>query len=212
MYTSTRPHICPNCDKGFSRKYDLKRHLKTVHDDKEEEESMMYDTAPSEASYMETIEEEEEEEEEADEESEEEDEHTDESMSSDLEDNSAFQDWLLEAKEATSGMREEKIQKYVDEGLTEEDANDKADRKMLWAVKRNFFARFKDYLSSNMRLKDNFTYQEVVEDLQERLDKGMDINKALRRVLLLHRSKFDALFETDEEEEEEEEDEEAEAA
>ena len=174
---------------------------------------MMYDdTAPSEAPYMETIEEEEEEE--ADEESDEEEQRQqnseDESMSSDLEDNSAFRDWLSEAKEATSGTREEKIQKYVNEGLTEEDANDKADRKMLWAVKRNFFDRFKDYLSSNMRLKDNFTYQEVVEDLQERLDKGVDINKALRRVILLHRSKFDALFETEEEEEEEMEEEEEE--
>ena len=70
----------------------------------------MYDTAPSEAPYMETIEEEEEEEE-ADEESEEEEQRQqnseDESMSSDLEDNSAFRDWLSEAKAATSGTREE---------------------------------------------------------------------------------------------------------
>ena len=40
-------------------------------------------------------------------------------------------------------------------------------------------------------------------ELEEKLEKGMDINKALKRVLAKHRSKFDILFQYDEDEEEE---------
>ena len=87
--------------------------------------------------------------------------------------------------------------------MNEEDANDKDDRMILWAVKRNFFAGFKDYLSRYMHLKDNDTCQEIVEDLQEMVDKGMDVNQGLSRVIPMHQTKFDALFEPDESEEEE---------
>ena len=91
--------------------------------------------------------------------------------------------------------------------MSERDADEKARRKILWSVKRNFFDRFKDYLKSYVHLKDNETYREVVADLEEKLDKGMGVDKALRRVLPMHRAKFDALFDSDEKDEEEEKDE-----
>ena len=84
--------------------------------------------------------------------------------------------------------------------------------KTLWAVKRNFFTRFKDFLSSYVHLKDENTYQDIIGDLEEKMEKGVDINKALNRVVSRYKSKFTGLFheETEEEDigEEEEDDEE----
>ena len=140
-------------------------------------------------------------------ESSEEEESSEDESSSDLEDNIAFMNWLDESKDITNDMKEEKFQKYISEGMSEQDANEKAHRKIMWLVKRNFFDRFKDYLKNYIHLKDNDTYQEVLADLEEKLEKGMVVDKALRRVIPMHRTKFDALFTLDEEDEEEEKDE-----
>jgi hypothetical protein len=123
--------------------------------------------------------------------------------SSDLEDNVAYQDWLQEAKEATNAMWSKKYEKYVNEGLNEDQAKEKADRKTRWAVKRNFFDNYKDFLSSYLNLKGDDTHQEVLEDLEDKLDKGLDVNNALSRVMPKHQSKFDGLFQQDEEDDNE---------
>ena len=102
-----------------------------------------------------------------------------------------------------------KYDKYINEGMSENQAKEKANRKTLWAVKRHFFARMKDFLTSYLSLKDDDTYQEIVEDLQEKLEKGMDVNKAMSRVIPKYQTKFDGLFEenaedrSDDEEDEE---------
>ena len=62
---------------------------------------------------------------------------------------------------------------------------------------------------SYLHLKDNDTYQEILEELEERLEKGMDVNKAIRRVIPRHTTTFAALFNQDDETEEEAMDEES---
>ena len=126
--------------------------------------------------------------------------------SSDLEDNTAYQDWLKEAMESTEEMWSGKYEKYVNGGMREDEAKEKANMKTTWAVKKNFFNKYMDFLSSYLHLKDDDTYQEIVEDLEEKMDKGMDVNKALSRVIPKHQSKFDGLFQQDEDEETDEED------
>ena len=84
-----------------------------------------------------------------------------EQSSSDLEDNACYQDWLEEAKETIQDTWNVKYQKYINEGMTEDQAGEKANAKTLWAVKRNFFARFKYFLLNYLRLKDDDTYQEI---------------------------------------------------
>ena len=118
--------------------------------------------------------------------------------SSDLEDNPIFQDWLEEAKEATNDKRNEKYEKYIDEGMSEEEALEKAAIKIRWAVKRNFFARFKDFLTSYLHLRDNSTFQEVVGEIDGKVEKGMDVHKALSRVMPKYKIKFNGLFDLDE--------------
>ena len=107
------------------------------------------------------------------------DESSGDESSSELEDNTAYQDWLEEAKEATEEMRNAKYEKYVNEGMAELQAKEKAKWKTKWAVKRIFFNNYKDFLSSYLHLKDNDTHQDIVEDLEERLNKDKDVNKAL---------------------------------
>ena len=79
---------------------------------------------------------------EGNEESDKEEEEEDQS-SSDLEDYTVYQDWLQEAKDETENMWNVKYEKYTIEGMIEDDAREKANTKALWAVKRNFSARFK---------------------------------------------------------------------
>ena len=62
----------------------------------------------------------------------------DEQSSSDLEDNTAYQDWLVEAKETTGDLWNIKYDKYTSEGMSEDQATEKANMKRQWAVKRNF--------------------------------------------------------------------------
>ena len=88
--------------------------------------------------------------------------------------------------------------------MSEDQAGEKANAKTLWAVKRNFFARFMDFFLNYLRLKDDDTYQEITSDLEEKIEKGVDINKALNRVIARYKSKFEGLFVQDEESEEEE--------
>jgi hypothetical protein len=137
--------------------------------------------------------------------SEEEDESSDDDeTSSELEDNPTYQDWFEGAKESTRDMWREKYDKYINGGMSERFAREKANIKTLWAVKKHFFDTYKDFLSSYLRVKDNDTHQEILLDLESKIEAGVDVNKALSRVLSKHQSTFDGLFQHDEESDEEE--------
>ncbi len=114
--------------------------------------------------------------------------------SSELEDNIAYLDWLEEAKEATNTQWNDKYEKYTNEGMSEDEAKDKANRKIHWALKRILFDKYKDFLSSYLHLKDHITHLDILEELEEKLDKDMDINKALNRVMPKHETEFKGLF------------------
>ena len=88
--------------------------------------------------------------------------------------------------------------------MNEEEAKEKAHLKTVWAVKRIFFDHYKTFLSLNLHLKDDDTHQDIMAELEEKTDEGMNIGKALKRSMATHRSKFDGLFEYDENEEEDE--------
>ena len=222
MFSVVKPYACHHCDKSFSRRYNVRRHVENAHGD---EESDTYeagddpkiediqsinsddDSYPSskkrrlddlESKYDE-IESEDDESEDDETSDSKDDETSDENeSSSDLEDNATYQDWVQEATEATEEMWSEKYDKYVGEGMSEDQAKDKANRKTRWAVKRIFFNNYKDFLSSYLRLKENDTHQDILEDLEQKLDRGMGINKALNRVMPEHQSKFEGLFQQDE--------------
>ena len=87
--------------------------------------------------------------------------------------------------------------------MDEEDAKEKAHAKNLWAVKNTFFDHYMAFLSLNIRLKDNETHQDIMEEIEEKMEEGTNIDKALKRIVAKHRSKFDSLFEYDHRDEDE---------
>ena len=233
-FSVLKTHACRLCDRSFAKKYNLQRHIDSVHCEEqsvnsEENSEMEYNSQSDhyeplykrprtneyrdhenddESSEEDNFDSEREgDDEELKEDEEEEEEEEEEYSSSDLEDNPTYQDWLEEAKEDTEDIWKPKYEKYINEGMSEDQAREKANMKTLWAVKRNFFARFKDFLSSYVHLKDENTYQEIIGDLEEKMEKGVDINKALNRVVSSYKSKFTGLFHEESEEEEEEENE-----
>ena len=120
-----------------------------------------------------------------------------EESSSELEDNAAYRDWLEEAKGATEEMWSEKYEKYVNGGMDEAQAKEKANRKTLWAVKRIFLNNYEDFLSSYLHLKDDDTHLDIVEDIEEKVNNGMEVSTAVNRVVAKHQAKFDGLFQQD---------------
>ena len=224
---ASKPHACLLCDKRFRRRYDLSRHDQTVHDEKvhnseppykmrkvQESETENYETdssqnedgnesnecdSESESGEYDSYESD------SESDSEESDENAD---SSDSEDNTVYQLWLNESKADTVDMWTEKYQKYVTEGLPEADSFEKSSVKTLWAVKRSFFNKYKAFLSKYLHLKDDETFQVIVDEIEQKVDKGLSIHQAIKRVIPKHQAKFDGVFlqESDEDEPDEPED------
>ena len=65
-------------------------------------------------------------------------------VSSDLEDNLAYQEWYDQAMQATEEKRAEKYEKYINQGMDEDEAKEKAHEKTLWLVKHIFFWQLLD--------------------------------------------------------------------
>ena len=122
----------------------------------------------------------------------------DDTSSDELEDNATYQEWRAQAIEATNDVWTEKYEKYIQAGVNEEDAKGKANIKTLWAVKRFFFNRYATVLTRIIELQNDNTHQEILDDIHEKIHKGINITTAIKRVLVQHRNKFDALFQEDE--------------
>lgn len=195
------------CNSAFGRRYDLKRHEQTVHGG---EESDIEESDGSEIDDHQTPTAEH-----SDFENDKQDETSDSELSShEMEDNIAYQTWYEQALEDTQEMRNEKYQKYVSTGMDEDQAREKAHVKTLWAVKRIFFDHLKTFIGLSIHLGPDDTFQEIMNDVDVMVDKGLPLRPTLKRVVARYQSQFDSLFqyddgESDEESEEMEEDEES---
>ena len=190
-FDMTKRHACSLCDKAFSRKYDLKRHENTVH-------AQFEDDSNEEIDESEDSEIDEDESEMNDSENENDGESSEDEVSSDdLEDNLAYQEWYDQAMQAAEEKRAEKYEKYINQGMDEDEAKEKTYEKTLWLVKRIFFDNYLTFLSLNFHLKDDDTHQELMAELEEKTDEGVDIDKALKRIMGRYRPKFDNLFHYD---------------
>ena len=118
----------------------------------------------------------------------------DDTSSDELEDNAAYRDWFKQANDATSDTRKEKYEKYIQEGIDEENAIDKANMKTLWSVKKFFFERYETFMGRYFQLKEDDTYLDMVADIEEKIDKEVQLDKAIKRVMIKYRDKFDPLF------------------
>ncbi len=177
---------CLSCGKEFSRKFNFQRHWEIVHGE------TMDDNKPR-----------------SEEEEEEQEEEPEPSDQEDMEDNEVYRDWYEEAVQANQEPRNRKYQKYLEEDADDARARQKAYAKTLLAIKGHFFDYMETFLIQTVQLRDDDALQDIVADIDEKTEKGMDLNKAVKKVLPKHKHKFESLFEFDPEEEDEEEEEDA---
>ena len=190
MNTLAKPYACHSCDKSFGRSFNLRRHIANIHgegnsDDNEEnpvdEEENESGSERSEVGHSES-----------------EDDGSDEEISSDeLEDNAVYLEWFDQAKGDTREMRLEKYEKYIAEGMEDELARKGAYEKIVPTIKRNFFDTYGTFLENTVLLKEDETHQDILGDIEEKTERGMDAYKAVKRVLPKHKHKFESLFEYD---------------
>ncbi len=179
-------YACLSCGKEFSRKFNLQRHWEIVHGetmDEDEPRSEEEEEESARGSDREDMEDKE------------------------MEDNEVYRDWYEEAVEANQEPRNRKYQKYLEEDDNVDDARarEKAYAKTLWAIKGHFFDSLETFLVQTIQLRDDDAFQEIVTDIDEKTsEKGMDLTKAVKRVLPKHKHKFESLFEYDPELEDEE--------
>ena len=148
-----KPHACHLCSKAFTRKYTLHRHVENMHaeeqstDGEENTETCEMEYSPGskyeplhkhdkkrrcmspEHSDESSEEDDSESESENNVESADDNDDEDEQSSSDLEDKTAYQDWLVEAKQTTEDLWNMKYDKYTSEGMSEDQATEKANMK-----------------------------------------------------------------------------------
>ena len=123
---------------------------------------------------------------------------SDEEMSSDdLEDNGVYRGWYDDAMEASQQSRTEKFEKYLKDDMPEDRAREKAYARTVWAIKNDFFDSFGTFLEQILLIQKDNTYQEIFSDIEEKVEGGMDVRKAVKRVLPKHKHKFESLFEFD---------------
>ena len=123
------------------------------------------------------------------------------------EDNPAYQEWLEQSMTNTEDLRDEKYQKYISDGVDEEEAKEKAHVKVLWAVKRSFFDLYSNFLQQNVYLGSADINHEIMSDLTEKVENGMNLRKAVKRVLARHGAQFEGLFQYQDENEDDSEEE-----
>ena len=218
----SKRYDCSLCDRTYSRKFDMKRHEQYAHPKMEEDEETNedsndddearedeYQSESSSKSQRDTDSNDDEDAETSDSESEGDDDssNSETACKEEPEDNQAYQEWFEKAMTATEELRNEKYQKYISQGMDEEDAKEKAHVKVLWAVRRTFFNLYSKFLQDNLSIGEDVTHQEIMSDLEEKVENGKNVRKAVQRVLAKHGVKFEGLFQyQDEDEDDSEED------
>ena len=123
------------------------------------------------------------------------------SESNELEDNEVYRGWYEEAVRCNREATNQKYEKYLREGADEVRARKKAHDKTLWEIKDDFFHNLEIFLIQTAQLRDDDAFQEIMTDIDEKIEGGMELTKAVRRTLSKHKHQFESLFEYSESEE-----------
>lgn len=67
----------------------------------------------------------------------------------------------------------------------------------MWAIKSDFVDSFGTFLERVLLIQNDDTYSDIVSDIEGKVQDGMDVRKAVKRVLPQYKHKFQGLFEFD---------------
>jgi hypothetical protein len=84
------------------------------------------------------------------------------------------------AREANEDKWESKVDKYVNDGLTEEEARMKANRKLNDEDLEHFMSRYASLIQYILQLKDGRLHLKGIKLVDELVQDGMDYNKAIK--------------------------------
>ena len=84
-----------------------------------------------------------------------------------------------------------------DRCIDREEAETKADRLMHQEDKANFFSLYRNYLETALDLRYSDVTNAVLNEAEILAEDGMSRRKAIKRVLVKHKLKFEELFESD---------------
>ena len=192
-------YTCLRCGKTFNRKFNMNRHLQTFHKEEDNEDGSNDEMENDRADES------------SDRSSDEEDvqsEGSEANLDARLEKNEVFQQWLDTARDAARQSRTERFEKYLEQGMGEADAKEKARWKTTPEIKTEFFDNYERHLWEYKTLEFNNVHRDILDAMEDRLTDGVDIHHAIKRAVAKHKPEFEGLFqELDEESDEEQEEE-----
>ena len=62
-------------------------------------------------------------------------------------------------------------------------------------MKEPFFDTYEEFLEAIVQLEEDDTHQEIIANIEEKMRRGLDSRKAVKRVLPKHKHHFESLFE-----------------
>jgi len=92
----------------------------------------------------------------------------------------AFTKFAELAREANEDKWESKVDKYVNDGLTEEEARLKADRKLKVEDLDQLMSKYGIFLRYELQLRGGKLHSKVMKLVEELVDDGMDYTKAIK--------------------------------
>ena len=125
---------------------------------------------------------------------------SDDSSDEDITENYTFQCILEKAKEENEGKWKKIADKYIDDGMDEDEAKNKADKKMVDEDK----SVFKTKLTHFMLLVNGIRRNQLIKNILTEYDSynNMSEKKAMKKAITKYIDHFDDLFEEDSEDEE----------
>ena len=124
---------------------------------------------------------------------------------SDMEfDDSGFDRLVNKVYDETDEQYQQKVQSIMNtEDLTEKEARNEAKHQMLPKTRTVFLRDYKDFIQTEMELQHSELHREVINDVKSLMDKnGLELSKAISRVVNGRKRKFDELLEPEESDDE----------
>ncbi|VDI72109.1 Hypothetical predicted protein [Mytilus galloprovincialis] len=114
-----------------------------------------------------------------------------------MDDNEGYKSLLHEAIDTAKDTWDTKYDKYVKEGMNEEDAIQRSNEKISHIVQRQFFKRYTELLKLIVPLDESKVHSDIVQQIQDIAENDTDYETQIRRILMKKRHQFDELFDDD---------------
>ncbi|XP_033741828.1 uncharacterized protein LOC117328408 [Pecten maximus] len=181
---------CDDCGIMFQDMHDLQRHLKTWCPEndsrKRKRESIEEEDGPQPKRWISY--------EESDEES------------GESEENEVFNSLMNESRSSNEVKWNKKYDKYVNEGMSDDEAQTKANEKMESEDMEKFYQNYKAIIQYILQLRNGMIHGKIMDDVTEFIDDGYGDSKAIKMALKKNRHVLEELWDDESEDEESEDD------